>query len=597
MIKARTLLRRLTPKSIRAKFILVLLPPVILATGLVSGIFGWIAYEHMEAEIEAKRQILARSHGAALASPMWNFDRQNIQRILDMLLLDPDVAAATVLDERGRIIASAGPAPEGPPDPALMVREPVLQAGGPQDFTLGELRIRLQRGRLGDTITEIMVRDSLLMALLVIAVVGSAMAANRAIVGRPLERLLGAIEHARDHRPPEPVDWPTEDEMGQVIAAYDRMQARLAEEGEKLRHSQANLAEAQRIAQLGSWEWTVGADHHVWSDQMYRMFGAEPRSYNATFEAYMAHVHPDDRDRVRDAMDRAVEFGEHFSLDHRLVMADGSDKAVLEQAEVTLDGEGRPHTIRGTVQDVTDLKRAERNLRSTLDELVRSNAELERFAYVASHDLQEPVRTVTTYSQLLMRRYGNGLEGEAGDYVGYIVSGAQRMGDLVRDLLSYSRASARHESFIPVDLGLALSMAIDNLQETVDAAGAHIEWGSLPTVRGDEIQLIELFQNLINNSIKFRRPDVTPEISVQAQRTSNNWEIQVIDNGIGIEDIYRDQVFVIFKRLHAIDTYPGTGIGLAICKRVVERHGGRIWLKSMPGQGATFCFTLPAPGP
>jgi len=224
--------------------------------------------------------------------------------------------------------------------------------------------------------------------------------------------------------------------------------------------------------------------------------------------------------------------------------------------------------------------------------LARSNAELERFAYVASHDLQEPLRMVASYTQLLGRRYKGKLDADADEFIGFAVDGATRMQALINDLLSYARISTNARPLAPVDSGTALDRALANLRVALNESGASIRRGELPTINADDGQLTQLFQNLVGNAIKFRgkRP---PEIEIDAVRKRQDWVFRVSDNGIGIDPEFADQLFVMFKRLHSRAEYPGTGIGLAICKRIVERQGGRIWIESQPGVGATFFFTQP----
>ncbi len=242
--------------------------------------------------------------------------------------------------------------------------------------------------------------------------------------------------------------------------------------------------------------------------------------------------------------------------------------------------------------EITDRKQAEESLKQTAEQLARSNEELEQFAYVASHDLQEPLRVISGYVQLIEHKYKGRLDADADQFIYYIVDGATRMRQLITDLLDYSRVSTRGKPLQPTNLQNVLERVLADLKGVIEESGAVLKCGPLPTVRGDEIQLIRLFQNLIANAIKFRsgRP---PEIDVSASRDGDHWTLAVRDNGIGIERQYWERIFVIFQRLHTRQKYPGTGIGLAICKRIVERHGGTIWLDSRPGQGTTFFFTLP----
>jgi signal transduction histidine kinase len=230
----------------------------------------------------------------------------------------------------------------------------------------------------------------------------------------------------------------------------------------------------------------------------------------------------------------------------------------------------------------------------TTAELERSNRELQQFAYVASHDLQEPLRMVASYTQLLQRRYQGKLDKDADEFIGYAVGGAVRMQSLINDLLTYSRVSTATRPMAPVELDTVLDTALLNLKVAIDEAKATVVRDRLPTVEGDRSQLVQLLQNLVGNAVKFRARDRQCQVHVGATEVGGQLTLTVRDNGIGIERQYFDRLFVIFQRLHARDEYEGTGIGLAVCKKIVERHGGRIWVQSEPGKGSTFSFTLPA---
>jgi PAS domain S-box-containing protein len=260
---------------------------------------------------------------------------------------------------------------------------------------------------------------------------------------------------------------------------------------------------------------------------------------------------------------------------------------------VTVQGRGARIPFRGrtaiqvVLRDVTEEMRAEEELR-------RSNEELQRFAYVASHDLQEPLRSIISFSQLLDRRYKGRLDADADDYINFIVEGGNRMQSLIRDLLQFSRLETGARPLVRVDARRAVADALAVFNGQIADAGGEVTVEPLPTVTADPAQLEQVFANLIGNAIKYRRPDVPPKIRISANRTGGWWQFAVADNGIGIEPEYYDQIFVIFQRLHTKDAYPGTGIGLAIVKRIVERHGGTVSVESTPGEGSTFIFTLPA---
>ncbi|MEG4587357.1 PAS domain S-box protein [Microcoleus sp. MOSTC5] len=271
---------------------------------------------------------------------------------------------------------------------------------------------------------------------------------------------------------------------------------------------------------------------------------------------------------------------------------DGKDIWTDMSTSPVMDSQGNLLSCCALVYNITSRKEAEQQMLQLTEDLKRSNEELEQFAYVASHDLQEPLRAVTSYTQLLAQRYQGNLDERANKYINYIVDGATRMQQLINDLLAYSRLGTSGQEFEEADCNAAVKQSLSNLQIAIAEKKAVITWDAMPTVMADEFQLVQLFQNLIANGIKFCRQD-TPLIHIAAGRQESEWLFSVRDNGIGIDPQYADRIFIIFGRLHSRREYSGTGIGLAMCKRIVERHGGRIWVESQEGKGATFYFTIP----
>jgi PAS domain S-box-containing protein len=346
-------------------------------------------------------------------------------------------------------------------------------------------------------------------------------------------------------------------------------------------------------------------------------------------------VHPDDRGRWNIEAAEMFLSGTPLRSVYRVIARDGKVVSFHCEAKMVRHDDGRPWFIHGVAFDITELKAAEQKLKKAHDELelrvhertaelartneelalevaerkraqnelairaqdlASSNAELEQFAYVASHDLQEPLRMVTSFTQLMVTRYRGSLDADADEFIEYIADGAKRMSRLINDLLEYSRVGTRGRPLAPTDCSAIFDLACKNLRVAIEETDATVTSDALPIVLGDETQLLQLFQNLIGNALKFRGEEPI-RIHVGVETQDGKWLFRVSDNGIGIEPQYAERIFIIFQRLHSRGDYPGTGIGLAVCKKIVERHGGRIWVESEPGDGATFCFFLQASDP
>lgn len=269
---------------------------------------------------------------------------------------------------------------------------------------------------------------------------------------------------------------------------------------------------------------------------------------------------------------------------------DGKSVPCEVRARILFNADGIPTCLQGTTRDITDRKIAEAELSATLEDLKRSNSDLEEFAYVASHDLQEPLRVISGYVDLIKRKYKNELDSDMNNYIGFVIDGVHRMQLLIDDLLRYSRVGTRDSSFVSADCETALEDSLSNLKTSIEGSGAIITNDPLPVITTDVSQLTQLFQNLISNAIKFN--DKIPHIHVSSEKKGEMQQFSVADNGIGIDSKFFDRIFVIFNRLNSKAEYPGTGLGLSICKKIVEKHGGRIWVNSTVGEGSTFYFTI-----
>jgi len=317
---------------------------------------------------------------------------------------------------------------------------------------------------------------------------------------------------------------------------------------------------------------------------------------------WQAITHPDDieadREYVRSLLSGNIQT---FSLEKRLVCKDEAVRWANVTVSAMRDANGTPQYLVCAIEDISQRKLVQELLQASLDnqtryaqELTRSNAELEQFSYVASHDLQAPLSTIAGYAQLLEKRCHNQLDAQGNKFIRNIVNSCGRMQALIDDLLEYSRVGRSEKPFDLIDCNLVFEDACANLQLAIRQDQASVTRGDLPRVRGDSFQLLQLFQNLIGNAIKYRSSEA-PMVCVSASRQGDSWVFSVQDNGIGIAEQYHPRIFQLFQRLHSQKQYSGTGIGLAICQRIVDRHGGRLWVESEPNRGSTFYFSIPIP--
>jgi PAS domain S-box-containing protein len=376
-------------------------------------------------------------------------------------------------------------------------------------------------------------------------------------------------------------------------------------EGERLKEdllkSQAQLSVALELANAAPWTFDPNTKTYTFSDAFYALYGTtaeEQGGYEIALDDFPKRfIHPDDRQAFHQTVEQneSKNVPDIMQIEERALRPDGKEMFVLCRMRVYKDNFGRSHRLLGFTQDITEYKRIQTELVHQAEELARSNAELEQFVYAASHDLQEPLRMVASYTELLSRRYKGRLDSDADDFIAFAVDGANRMKRLINDLLLYSRVGTKGRPLQPTNSDSAFQQAVANLNVSIDESGAVVTSDDLPLVMADESQLIQLFQNLISNAIKFHTSG-TPRVHVSAELKGHEWIFAVRDNGIGIDPQFFDRIFLIFQRLHRASEFAGTGIGLAICKRIIERHAGRIWVESEPEKGSTFYFSLPVKG-
>ncbi|MBI2412076.1 MAG: PAS domain S-box protein [Deltaproteobacteria bacterium] len=377
---------------------------------------------------------------------------------------------------------------------------------------------------------------------------------------------------------------------------------------ETLRRSERMLSEAQRIARLGNWHWDIVKNELRWSDEIYRIFGVGPRDFRATYEAFLGYVHPEDRGFVERSVDEAVYRKKSYSIDHRIVLPNGVEKMVHEQGEVLFDPEGNPLSMTGTVQDITERKRAEEELRKltvelekrveertselkkTADELASANREIETFTYSVAHDLRSPLRLIDGFSQLLLRKQKDRLDPGGRDQLERIRAAVSRMGQLIDDLLNLYHVVRAELNLEEVDLSAMARSIIIDLEKAAPERVVRATVEDSLLAYGDERLLRMVLENLIGNAWKYSSKRKIAEIAFGSEKKGAVFFVH--DNGVGFSMESAEEIFEPFHRLHSADEFPGTGVGLATVRRIIQRHNGRVWAESRPNEGSTFYFTL-----
>jgi signal transduction histidine kinase len=359
-----------------------------------------------------------------------------------------------------------------------------------------------------------------------------------------------------------------------------------------LRESNEKLEVALEIGHIGLWEWNLKSGLVTCDRRTEEMLMLKPDSVKKEFQFFECCIHDEDFEHFKKAVNQTLEFNKPFETVIRTKPVNDEFRYLEIKGLVYKNSRGNPVKLSGVCFDVTGMQKGtEAVLIKLNEELMRSNKDLQQFAYVASHDLQEPLRMVSSFTQLIEQRYRDKIDDDGREFIQYAVEGSRRMYNLINGLLAYSRIQARGREFGKVNMRKVLEKVKKNLEIKIAEKKAEITIRKLPVLFADENQMIQLMQNLIDNSLKFSKG--IPRITVSASLNKEQVTFKVRDRGIGIDPQYYDRIFQIFQRLMPRTEYEGTGIGLAICKRIVERHGGNIWIESKPGEGSTFIFTIP----
>ena len=350
------------------------------------------------------------------------------------------------------------------------------------------------------------------------------------------------------------------------------------------------------------WDWDMVENTLYWGKGFTTLFGYNTEKGSPTLESWSSHLHPDDRERVIASLEEMLvsKDNNHWREEYRYLKGDGNYSEVIDKGILIWDENGKPNRMVGAMSDITAQKLYEKSLKEINQKLEQhakklaiSNEELEQFAYMASHDLQEPLRMVTSFLTQLERKYSDKLDEKAHQYIYFAVDGAKRKRNIILDLLEYSRVGKDIQNLERIDLNEVVSGVLFAQQQVINENQIEVKVAELPIIQGFNAPLVQVFHNLISNAIKFRKKDVPAKIEIGYKEFNGHWEFTVQDNGIGIDKNYFPKIFLIFQRLHSREDYSGTGIGLSIVKKIVENFGGQIWVESIENKGSKFYFTIP----
>ncbi|HTS50609.1 MAG TPA: ATP-binding protein [Bryobacteraceae bacterium] len=573
----------------------------LLVVGIAVVTADYVLYrDYLRRDLSSLARIIADNSTAALA---FN-DPDSAAQTLGALRARTHVAGACIYRMDGTMLAQYSPASTftcPPPENQqirstgdfLIIDQPIVLSGRAigtlvlqSDLALINERVRLY----GTTVLGVLLATFFLAFLL--------SSRLRSVIATPISRLVSAttsVSETGDYSIRAPKQ--SGDELGVLVDRFNEMLA-----GIQSRENDLKKALADREAALDEVEKERERFAFMAESMPQKIFTASPTGESLylnklwmdftglPFEqlkewGWEQFIHPDDLEESLRVWRRSIETGQPLQLTNRFRRADGVYRWHLNRARAMRNAEGEIILWVGSSTEIHEQKEAEEELR-------RANEDLQQFAYSASHDLQEPIRNVAVYSEIIARRYQDALDDEGRQFLGFLREGGRRLATLVNDLLAYTRASMAELSATTVSATTPLQNALAGLAEAIRESGAQVTYDSLPEVYIGEAHLQQVFQNLIANALKYRNAD-PPRIHISAAHRGGEWYFAVEDNGIGIEPQYKEKIFGVFKRLHHDQKYSGTGIGLAICQRVVERYGGRIWVESEPGKGSTFFFSVP----
>jgi PAS domain S-box-containing protein len=567
---------------------------------------GILFRQYLERDLSGLARIIADNSTAALA---FN-DPRSAGETLSALRTRPHLEAACIYRPDGSVLATYARSGSASGCPPAYVQDQPRFSGNDLTVARGIFLSGRQIGTLvmlsdlGELSERVRLYSATVIAVLLMSGLLAFLISSRlgAVIARPLSQLVqvttsvsGTNDYSiRAHKV-------SGDELGVLVDRFNEMLAGIQSRDQNLRMALQDREAALREAESARERFRFMAE-----SMPQKIFTATPSGdvdyFNQQWMAFtglsfeqiknwgwMQFIHPDDLDLNVQVWRHSVETGEPFLLQHRCRRADGEYRWHLSRAQAMRDAAGNISMWIGSNTDIHEQKEKEEELR-------RANDDLQQFAYSASHDLQEPIRNVAVYSEIIAKRYHNILDHEGQLFLGFLMEGGRRLATLINDLLAYTRAGVADGGVATADASLVLRHVLENLAEAIRESDAAITHDPLPPVYMSETHLQEVFQNLISNALKYRREE-QPRVHISVDSSGPDLRFSVQDNGIGIDPQYREKIFGVFKRLHRDQKYSGTGIGLAICQRVVERYGGRIWVESTLGSGSTFHFVLPGHAP
>ena len=375
-------------------------------------------------------------------------------------------------------------------------------------------------------------------------------------------------------------------QMSQALESFKQSLIAKQQAEKRLVESEQRYDVAVRGSSVGLWDWNVKTNELYWSPRFRELLGISENEFVPHHSEFENRLHPNDHQDVMTALEQHLKQKKPYDIEYKILHNNGHYLWFHARGQAIWNNADEPTRMAGSVDDISDKKQAE-------EELIRSNIELERFAFIASHDLQEPLRMITNFTALLKEEYSSKFDKTAGQYMEFVQSAAYRMQALIADLLEYSRAGEDITQLEDINVNDLMHVIKDSFKDAVEQNHAIIEFDQLPVINTNAVRLSRILQNLVGNALKYKRNGVPTEVKISAEKSDSSWVFSVSDNGIGIKQDYIDQIFVLFKRLHNKNEYTGTGIGLSICKKLVESIGGKIWVESEVGKGSTFYFSIP----